>query len=64
MPCWIRGAFDWTKILILVVHIGQQTTGINCILFYAASIFNDAGLSDANLASILLGTIVDFFHMK
>ena len=48
------------KNLILVVHIGQQTNGINCVLFYAASIFKDAGLSDANLASILLGTMIIF----
>ena len=26
-------------LIILVVHIGQQANGINCILFYAASIF-------------------------
>jgi MFS family permease len=35
--------------------VGQQATGINCIIFYAESIFADAGLTDASLSSILLG---------
>ena len=40
-------------LIILVIHIGQQANGINCVLFYAASIFEQAGMSDSNLASIL-----------
>jgi len=39
----------------LVVHIGQQLNGINCVIFYAESIFEQAGMTDANLSSILLG---------
>lgn len=42
-------------LIILVVHIGQQANGINCILFYAASIFEQAGMTDSNLASIFIG---------
>ncbi len=38
-----------------MIHAGQQLCGINCILFYAETIFAAAGMTDANLASILLG---------
>ena len=31
-------------LIILVVHIGQQANGINCVLFYAASIFEQVKL--------------------
>ena len=41
--------------LFLVIHIGQQLNGINCVIFYAESIFSQAGMTDANLSSILLG---------
>ena len=37
------------------MHAGQQTTGVNPIMFYAASIFTDAGISDPNLVAIFLG---------
>lgn len=42
-------------LIMLVIHAGQQLCGINCILFYAETIFAAAGMTDANLASILLG---------
>ena len=35
--------------------MGQQLNGINCVIFYAESIFAQAGMTDANLSSILLG---------
>ena len=41
--------------LFSVIHIGQQLNGINCVIFYAESIFSQAGMTDANLSSILLG---------
>ena len=48
----------------LVMHMGQQVTGINCVLFYAASIFEQAGMSDSNLSSILLGRFQHSFKMN
>lgn len=43
----------------LVLHISQQFSGINAIMFYSTNIFKDAGIESATIATMIVG-IVNF----
>ncbi len=44
-------------LLGIIIQIAQQTTGINCIIYYSTSIFHVAGIHNATIATIIVGVV-------
>ncbi|PIK61040.1 putative solute carrier family 2, facilitated glucose transporter member 1-like [Apostichopus japonicus] len=49
---------DWTRPLIICtcLHLGQQFSGINAIMFYATEIYYQTGMDDTQVAYSTVGT--------
>eukprot|EP00055_Hartaetosiga_balthica_P016704 m.106628 g.106628 ORF g.106628 m.106628 type:complete len:565 (-) comp9158_c1_seq5:1908-3602(-) len=52
-----RGGAKKALIVGVLLMLFQQFSGINVFVFYSASIFEDAGVSDANLSAILFSIV-------
>ncbi|XP_063292908.1 solute carrier family 2, facilitated glucose transporter member 5 [Pelobates fuscus] len=46
----------WQLIIIIVLNMGQQLSGINAVYYYADSIYAEAGLDDETIQYVTVGT--------
>ncbi|XP_067861728.1 solute carrier family 2, facilitated glucose transporter member 11b [Heptranchias perlo] len=46
----------WQLITVAVINMGQQLSGINAIYFYATYVFNQAGIAQAYIPYVTMGT--------
>lgn len=44
-------------VTVFMLHIGQQLSGINTLIYYSTAFFSGAGLSNAILGTVLLGAV-------
>ncbi|XP_051888049.1 solute carrier family 2, facilitated glucose transporter member 11b isoform X2 [Pristis pectinata] len=49
-------ATRWQLITVVTVNVGQQLSGINAIYFYATYVFNKAGIAQAYIPYVTMGT--------
>lgn len=56
---WTNQILRKPLIISLIVMMGQQLSGINAVMFYSRSIFQDAGLDakGAYIATLVMGVI-------
>lgn len=50
-------AFYKPMIVAAMIHLSQQLSGINAIMFYSTSIFISAGVGNAGFATVFVGVI-------
>ncbi|XP_038647979.1 solute carrier family 2, facilitated glucose transporter member 11b isoform X1 [Scyliorhinus canicula] len=46
----------WQLVTIVILNVAQQCSGINAIYFYATYVFNEAGIAEAYIPYVTLGT--------
>ncbi|KAM4049153.1 solute carrier family 2, facilitated glucose transporter member 11-like [Anomaloglossus baeobatrachus] len=49
-------SIKWQLIVVIVINIGQQLTGMNAIYFYAEYVFKKTGIPTENIPYVTLGT--------
>ena len=52
-----KPSFYKPMIVTTMLHLSQQLSGINTVMYYSTSIFNSAGVRNAGLATVFVGLI-------